>query len=62
MAKTSTSRKTHQLKTGVQRGGSDSERKPRPASMGRGPGQVEPFRDGEKDYEPNPAPPKRFND
>jgi len=55
----SASRKNHQMKTGVVRGNPD-ERK-RPASLDRGPGNVKPFAPGEKDFDPKPAPPRKFD-
>jgi hypothetical protein len=54
------SRKDHQMKTGVVRGNPDTPR-PRKPSLDRAPGQVRPFTPGEKDYDPNPPTPKKFD-
>jgi hypothetical protein len=48
------------MKTGVVRGNPDAPR-PRKPSLDRAPGQVRPFTPGEKDYDPNPPTPKKFD-
>lgn len=39
----------------------ESPRDPRPDRRGNGPGQVRVFDKNEKDYDPNPAPPRPYN-